>query len=105
MDRFDRIFLLHKELVRARVPVSCARLEAALECARATVIRTIADMRDHLGAPIVYDRARNGYLYAKEEGGGRYELPGLCSTPRRPSHCWPVISCCAPCSPVCSTMR
>jgi len=77
MDRFDRIFLLHKELVRARVPVSCARLEEALECARATVIRTIADMRDHLGAPIVYDRARNGYLYAKEEGGGRYELPGL----------------------------
>lgn len=77
MDRFDRIFLLHKELVRARVPVSCARLEEALECARATVIRTIADMRDHLGAPIVYDRARNGYLYAKDDSGGRYELPGL----------------------------
>ncbi|MGE3773104.1 MAG: helix-turn-helix transcriptional regulator [Gammaproteobacteria bacterium] len=77
MDRFDRIFLLHKELVRARVPVSCARLEEALECARATVIRTIADMRDHLGAPIVYDRPRNGYLYATGEGGGRYELPGL----------------------------
>lgn len=77
MDRFDRIFLLHKELVRARVPVSCARLEEALECARATVIRTIGDMRDHLGAPIVYDRARNGYLYAKDDSGGRYELPGL----------------------------
>ncbi len=77
MDRFDRIFLLHKALVRARVPVSCARLEETLECARATVIRTIADMRDHLGAPIVYDRARNGYLYAMGEGGGRYELPGL----------------------------
>lgn len=77
MDRFDRIFLLHKELVRARVPVSCARLEEALECARATVIRTIGDMRDHLGAPIVYDRARNGYLYAQDEHGGRYELPGL----------------------------
>jgi proteasome accessory factor C len=77
MDRFDRIFLLHKALVRARVPVSCAQLEEALECARATVIRTIADMRDHLGAPIVYDRARNGYLYEKEEGGARYELPGL----------------------------
>lgn len=76
MDRFDRIFLLHKELVRARVPVSCARLEEALECARATVIRTIADMRDHLGAPIVYDRARNGYLY-ETAAGGRYELPGL----------------------------
>jgi proteasome accessory factor C len=75
MDRFDRIFLLHKELLRARVPVSCARLEAALECARATVIRTIADMRDHLGAPIAYDRARNGYLYAVADG--RYELPGL----------------------------
>lgn len=75
MDRFDRVYLLHKELVRARVPVSCSRLEEALECARATVIRTIGDMRDHLGAPIVYDRARNGYLYDKAEG--RYELPGL----------------------------
>ena len=75
MDRFDRIYLLHKELARARVPVTCARLEEALECSRATVIRTIADMRDHLGAPIVYDRARNGYLYDKAEG--RYELPGL----------------------------
>ncbi len=77
MDRFDRIFLLHKALVRARVPVSCSQLEEALECARATVIRTIADMRDHLGAPIVYDRPRNGYLYARDEDGGRYELPGL----------------------------
>ena len=75
MDRFDRIFLLHKELVRARVPVKCAQLEEALECSRATVIRTIADMRDHLGAPIAYDRARNGYLYDVAEG--RYELPGL----------------------------
>ena len=72
MDRFDRIFLLHKALARARVPVSCARLGELLECARATVIRTIADMRDHLGAPIVYDRVRNGYLYGAGEGGGRY---------------------------------
>jgi len=77
MERFDRIFLLPKELVRARVPVSCAQLEAALECARATVIRTIADMRDHLGAPVVYDRTRNGFRYAKDAGGGRYALPGL----------------------------
>ena len=77
MDRFDRIYALHKMLVRARVPVARRQLEAAFECSAATVKRLIEDMRLHLDAPIRYDRARNGYHYAPSADGGRYELPGL----------------------------
>jgi predicted DNA-binding transcriptional regulator YafY len=77
LDRFDRIYLLHRQLAGRRVPLSEKDLEAALECSRATVQRTIQTMRDHLDAPIVYDRERNGYHY---DGGGlgpNWELPGL----------------------------
>lgn len=76
MDRFDRIFELNRILQSARHPVSRRRLQEDLECSRATIKRIIEDMRLYLNAPIVYDRARNGYLYAQGEGD-MYELPGL----------------------------
>ena len=75
MDRFDRIFELNRILQAARQPVSRRRLEAELECSRATVNRIIEDMRLYLNAPIVYDAERNGYFYDQSEG--MYELPGL----------------------------
>ncbi len=53
-----------------------ATLEQRLECSRATVTRVIQDMRDFVGAPITYDRARNGYYYEQLEDSA-YELPGL----------------------------
>ena len=77
MDRFDRIFALHRILSGRRVPISEQELEHALECSRATVNRTIAAMRNFLDAPIEYDRERNGYLYADEGVAGNWELPGL----------------------------
>ena len=76
MDRFDRIFELNRILQSARRPVSRARLQDELECSRATVKRTIEDMRLYLNAPIVYDREHNGYRYDQAEGE-MYELPGL----------------------------
>ncbi len=76
MDRFDRIFELNRILQAARRPVSRRRLEAELECSRATVKRIIEDMRLYLNAPIVYDREHNGYSYDQSEGE-MYELPGL----------------------------
>jgi len=76
MDRFDRIFELNRILQGARRPVPRKRLEAELECSRATVKRIIEDMRLYLNAPIVYDRDYNGYCYDQAEGG-MYELPGL----------------------------
>ena len=76
MDRFDRIYDLHKILNTARYPVSRQRLEEELECSRATVKRIIEAMRLYLNAPIRYDRKLNGYYYDRKEGG-MYELPGV----------------------------
>lgn len=77
LDRFDRIYQLHRLLAGRRVPISLVDLTQALECSEPTVKRTIASMRDHLDAPIVYDRERNGYYYAAEGISGNWELPGL----------------------------
>ncbi|MGD2082971.1 MAG: WYL domain-containing protein [Chromatiales bacterium] len=76
MDRFDRIFDLHRLLSAARRPVSRARIQEELECSRATAKRVIESMRLYLNAPIKYDREHNGYYYDRSEGG-MYELPGV----------------------------
>ena len=85
MDRFDRIYALHRILSGRRVPISEQDLEHALECSRATVPRTLSAIRTFLDAPIEYDRERNGYHYAAEGVARNWELPGLwfsASTPR-----------------------
>jgi proteasome accessory factor C len=73
MDRFQRILLLHRLLVGCRLPVSHKTIEEKLECSRATATRVIEEMREFLGAPIEYDRQRNGYRYTHQA----FELPGL----------------------------
>lgn len=77
MDRFDRIYQLHRILAGRRVPISLEDLTRELECSAPTVKRCIASMRNHLDAPIEYDRERNGYLYVGEGIGPNWELPGL----------------------------
>ena len=76
MDRFDRIFELHKILSHRKTPVSGRELQERLECSRATIGRLIEDSRDFLGAPIAYDRERKGYRYDRATASV-YELPGL----------------------------
>lgn len=76
MDRFDRIYDLHKLLSHSRYPVSREKIEQELECSRATAKRIIESMRNYLDAPIVYDRTLNGYYYDRKESS-LYELPGL----------------------------
>jgi len=76
MDRFDRIYDLHKILSNCRYPVSRKKLEAELQCSRATVKRIIDSMRLYLNAPIEYDQKLNGYYYDRQ-GGEMYELPGI----------------------------
>jgi proteasome accessory factor C len=76
MDRFDRIFELHKILSNRRMPISRNDLEYKLECSAATAKRVIADMRYFLGAPIKFNRQQNGYYYDTNETP-LYELPGL----------------------------
>lgn len=77
LDRFDRIYQLHRALAGRRVPVSLDDLTRELECSAPTVKRCIASMRNHLDAPIEYDRERNGYRYGGDGIGANWELPGL----------------------------
>lgn len=77
MDRFDRIYQLHRVLAGRRTPIPLKDLIVELECSEPTVKRTIAAMRDFLDAPIVYDRERNGYVYDGAGPSGTWELPGL----------------------------
>lgn len=76
MDRFDRIYDLHKILSASRYPVSRKKLEQELECSRATVKRIIESMRLYLNAPITYDQKLNGYYYDRRDEE-MYELPGI----------------------------
>ena len=76
MDRFDRIYDLHKLLSSSRYPVSREKIEQHLECSRATAKRIIESMRLYLDAPIKYDRTLNGYFYDRKQDD-LYELPGL----------------------------
>ncbi len=76
MDRLQRIYKLHQAISSRRFPVTCQTLQAELECSRATVNRIIQEMRLYFNAPIEYDRQRNGYHYALNDGQ-TFELPGL----------------------------
>lgn len=76
MDRLQRIYKLHQAVSSRRHPVSCQTLQDELECSRATVNRIIQEMRLYFNAPIEYDRSRNGYHYALNDGQ-TFELPGL----------------------------
>ena len=76
MDRFDRIFSLNRILSQRRTPVSGVDLQQRLECSRATLNRTLEDMRNYLNMPIVYDRERHGYYLDRSQEQG-FELPGL----------------------------
>lgn len=77
MDRMSRIFRLHQLFAAHRYAIPRARLEAELECSRATLTRVLAEMRDLLGAPIEFDADAGGYRYSREA----FELPGLWFTP------------------------
>lgn len=74
MNRAERIFLLHR-LLRDKRPIPLRRLIAELGMARATIKRDIEYMRDFMHAPIVYERAANGYRY--DPDAPAFELPGL----------------------------
>ena len=74
MPNVERIYALHQCLRSRRHPASTDQLMAELECSRSTLQRTLAEMRDHLGAPILNVPGR-GYFY--DRTAGRFELPGL----------------------------
>lgn len=61
MDRFDRIYRLYTLFTTSREARSAASLQADLGCSRATLMRAIAELRELLGTPLVWDGAARGY--------------------------------------------
>jgi predicted DNA-binding transcriptional regulator YafY len=77
VDKFERVYGLHRILAGRRTAVPLADLMLKLECSRATALRLLAEVRDYLGAPIEFDRDVGGYRYVPRPDGPAYELPGL----------------------------
>lgn len=75
MDRYDRIFALHKRLKASRYPVTVAVLMEELGCSRATLYRDVEFLRDALHAPID-SHGEQGFVYNRDESE-HFELPGL----------------------------
>ena len=75
MNRLQRIYALHWLFRSHKLPISRTYIQQKLECSASTVKRIIAEMRDFLGAPIVYERTAGGYRYA--ELSPNFELPGF----------------------------
>lgn len=75
MNRMERIYRIHELLRAARHPVPMRRFMEELETSRNTITRDFEYLRDMLGAPLVYDRERNGHRYDPTQP--RFELPGF----------------------------
>lgn len=68
-----KIYRLHELLQARRAALPVAAIVEQLQCSERTVKRVFRFMRDHLRAPLEYDRETSGYRY----GNQGYELPGL----------------------------
>jgi proteasome accessory factor C len=77
VDKFDRIFELHRCLAGRRTPLVISEIQTQLACGKATAYRLLELMRDKLGAPLVKDKETGGYMYDRSASGMAYELPGL----------------------------
>lgn len=75
MSRLDDIYRLHRLLDGRRSGISRQALQDELEISRSKLTRLIADLRDRLGAPLVFDQEYSGYRFDTTDG--RFELPGL----------------------------
>ena len=74
MEGLLRIVRLHRELRQRRGPVSARVLQEQLECSRPTLFRTLAHLRDQLGAPLINVP---GHGYAYDRNLPEFELPGF----------------------------
>lgn len=83
MDRTERFYKIEL-LLRNRGCVSFEALLEELSVSPATLKRDLQYLRDRLGAPIVYDRAGNGYRFEAQASASagaakavHHELPGM----------------------------
>lgn len=80
MSRRERLYHLHDLLRQRRTPIARQELMDALGCSQATLYRLIAELRDHLGAPLEQDPDGRGFFYDRQLAG-HFELPGLWISP------------------------
>jgi len=77
VDKFDRIYQLHRILRARRTPIPFEDLRERLGCSKATAYRLIHALEHYLGAPIERDEALGGFRYRSDPHGRAFELPGL----------------------------
>jgi len=77
VDKFDRIYQLHRILRARRTPILFEDLRERLACSKATAYRLIHALEHYLGAPIERDEELGGFRYRPDSDGGAFELPGL----------------------------
>ena len=77
MDKFDRIYQLHRILAGRRTPIPFEHLRERLGCSKATAYRLIHALEHYLGAPIERDEELGGFRYRPDSDGSAFELPGL----------------------------
>ena len=75
MSRLDDLYRLHRLLDGRRTAMSRQSLLDDLEISRSKLTRLVADLRDRIGAPLVFDQEHGGYRF--DSADGRYHLPGL----------------------------
>lgn len=75
MSRLDDLYQLHRLLDGRRTAISRQAVLDELEISRSKLTRLIADLRDRLGAPLIFDQEHSGYRYSTADG--RHHLPGL----------------------------
>lgn len=76
MTKTERLYKIER-LIRQQRYVSFDALQRDLEVSRATLHRDLQFLKDRLGAPIAYDRERQGYSFVDGDAAARHELPGL----------------------------
>ncbi len=75
MSRLDDLYRLHRLLNGRRTAISRQTLLDRLEISRSKLTRLIADLRDRIDAPVIFDQEQGGYRF--DSADGRFELPGL----------------------------
>lgn len=58
------------QILQEKGAVSFNELQVALQCSAPTLKRDIRYLREKVGAPIVYSRARNAYMYERSKDAG-----------------------------------
>lgn len=76
MKSLDKVYKLHYILKHARSYLPAKELIEKLDCSDSTLEKTIRELMEMYGAPIIYERRYGGYKYENVDGE-KFELPGI----------------------------